>query len=946
MENKKLIEVALPLVAINAQSSREKSIRHGHPSTLHIWWARRPLSACRAVIFSSLVDDPASYIADELKAKEERRRLFSILQDLVIWENITNENVLNKAKREIARSVARSKEEELIDGLSPSQINTYLSENAPSILDPFCGGGSIPLEAQRLGLGTYASDLNPVAVLITKAMTEIPRQFAGMQPVNRSSREQGRLSKESWKGAQGLAEDVRFYGAWMQQEAEKRIGYLYPTATLQNGKSVPVIAWIWARTVNCPNPACGSRTPLVRSFCLSKSKSEQVYANPILKQGKKGVEFVIQKGEKFAKEGNVKRTGAQCILCNSPIPFEYIRSEGKAGRLNTQLMAIVVDSGKGRGYLPPSIEQENAAASASPKNAPDTNIPEHALGFRVQLYGMEKHRDLFTPRQLVAVTTFSEMIAEVRETCRKDAVEAGLHDDGKSAEEGGTGARAYADAIATYLAFAVDRLANRSTTICIWNNTGEKVEQTFGRQAIPMVWNFAEANVLSDSTGSCSGSLEWIPRVLELLPANTPSHVKQIDAVSSVDGVGSIVVCSDPPYYDNIGYADLSDFFYIWLRRSLGNVYPTLFSTVLVPKKQELIASPYRWEGDWEKASNFFEEGLKKVFHNIHKAQNPSYPVTLFYALKQSESEESVETGEISLISTGWETMLEGLLRSGLSITATWPIHTERDQGLKTGSNVLASSIVIVCRPRSSSAAVATHREFVSALRRELPEAILHLQEGSVAPVDLAQASIGPGMAIFSRYAKVLNADGSAMTVRSALQSINQELEAFLRHEEGEMDAETRFCVSWFEQYGMNDGVFGEADVLARAKDTSVDGMVRLGALNSKGGKVSIRPRSEYPDVWEPTDESRSILWNCTQHLIKRYLEDGETGAAEIVAKLGMGRSEDSKTLAYRLFDICERNGWAEQGRAYNEFVTAWPEIQRKTTGITGEGPQKVITIE
>ncbi len=925
---KKLIEVALPLEAINKASAREKSIRHGHPSTLHLWWARRPLAACRAVLFASLVDDPSSHpekFTTEEEQERERQRLFKIIEELVLWESTNNERVLNAAREEILKST---------DG------------NPPSVLDPFCGGGSIPLEAQRLGLKAYASDLNPVAVLITKALIEMPPKFAGKPPVNAKSRE-GSAYSGTWVGAAGLADDVRYYGQWMRDEAEKRIGHLYPKGL--NGETV--IAWLWARTVKCPNPACGAQMPLVRSFWLSKKKNKKAWVEPGVDKKSKTVQFEVKTGEGMPPEGTVNRRGARCIVCDTPVPFPYVRAEGQQGRMGAELMAIVTEGSKGRAYAPPNPEQARIASTAKPEWVPDSDLPQKALGFRVQQYGMTRHADLFTPRQLVALTTFSDLVAEAREKVLADlgtrasrpqdaAKMAALPGDDVPLNDGGTGATAYADAVATYLAFAVDKVSDRNSTICSWDVTRDNVRNTFARQAIPMTWDFAEANPFSDSTGNFRSAVEWGAKVVECLPCGHDGVVKQLDATAAIDGVEQPVVCTDPPYYDNVGYADLSDFFYVWLRRSIGKVHPDVFSTLLVPKTQELVATPYRFDGDKDKAKRFFEEGLGMAFAKAHEAQHSDYPLTVFYAFKQSESAEDGANGS-PVASTGWETMLQGLLQAGFHIDGTWPMRTElSNRPVASGTNALASSIVLVCRKRSEEVPMATRREFVAALRKELPDALHNLTHGGIAPVDLAQASIGPGMAVFSRYSKVLEADGSPMPVRTALQIINQELDTYLAEQEGDLDRDTQFCIAWFEQYGMEEDVFGQADVLARAKDTAVEGLVEAGVLHARAGKVRILKRSELPDDWNPAEDARLTVWECAQHLIRNLEKDGEEGAAQLCARLGGGQSEGARALAYRLYSICDRKGWTEEALAYNTLVTSWPAIQEKVAHRAAVGEQ------
>jgi putative DNA methylase len=915
---KKLIEVALPLEAINKEAAHEKSVpRKGHPATMHLWWARRPLATCRAVLFASLVDDPSSHpeqFPTEEAQDKERERLFTIIEDLVKWENSNDETVLNAARKEILKST---------------------NGHPPPVLDPFCGGGTIPLEAQRLGLEAHASDLNPVAVLITKALIEIPPKFAGKPPVNPEARKKLDHSK-TWHGAQGLAEDVRYYGEWMRDEAEKRIGYLYPKVKLpkqQGGSEATVIAWLWARTVKCPNPACGAQMPLVRSFWLSTKAGKNAWVEPVVDRRNKTLRFEVNAGNGGAPNGTVNRRGATCVVCGTPVPFDHIRSEGNARRMRARLMAVVAEGGRGRTYLPSDPEQEEVATSAVPEDPPDTNLPEQALGFRVQRYGMTKHRDLFTARQLVAMTTFSNLVSEVRDRVVADARNVALSEQRKSINDGLTGTTAYADAVATYVAFAIDKLADWSSTICSWIHSIEGVRDTFPRQAIPMVWDFVEINPFSNSVGNYWNHLQWVADGLGGVPPTAHiGTVRQLDAASLVTNTAGPVVFTDPPYYDNIAYADLSDFFYVWLRRSLNKVYPDLFSTLLTPKAQELVATPFRFEGNEEKAERFFEDGLAKAFGRMREAQHPDFPLTLYYAFKQAESEDNkVDEGSQSLvpISTGWETMLEGLLKARFIISGTWPMRTERSARTRgVDSNALASSIVVVCRPRSGDAALATRREFLNALKMELPVALKNLQRGNIAPVDLAQAAIGPGMAVFSRYSKVVEADGSPMTVRTALALINQTLDEVLAEQEGEFDADTRFAVAWFEQYGFKEGPFGEADVLARAKNTAVNGLTDAGIAKAKAGKVRLLGREDLAEDWDPASERRLTIWEVAHYLIRLLEDEGESAASLLLRQVG-ALGETARDLAYRLYGICERKKWAQEALPYNSLVVAWPEIVR-----------------
>jgi putative DNA methylase len=846
-------------------------------------------------------------------------RLFRLLEELIKWENSNNQDILTQAQAEIHKSTG---------------------DNLPPLIDPFCGGGSIPLEGQRLGMEAHGSDLNPVAVLITKALIEIPPKFVRRPPVNPTV--YGELASSKWHGAYGLANDIRYYGKWMRDEAKKRIGHLYPKVTLPKeygGGEATVIAWLWTRTVVCPNPACGTHMPLVRSFYLSKKKGKEAWIEPRVDYTTTppDIHFSVKTGMGKPQDGTVNRQGARCIACSTPVPFDYIRSEGQTGRMEAKLMAMVVEGQHGRIYLPPIQEQIKAADVTGPIWKPDQELQGKSR-VNVPLYGMRTFGDLFTSRQLVALTTFSDLVQEARENVLADAQQAGFPVDGISLNDGGTGANAYADAVATYLAIALDKGADYWSTICSWHAGRDTIRNTFARQAIPMVWDFAEANPFSDSTGNFQGAVDWVAEVIAVSPSYAPGEAKQRDATTAINGVAHPLISTDPPYYDNIGYADLADFFYIWLRRSLHAVYPDLFRTMLVPKAQELVATPYRFEGNKSKAREFFETGLGQAFERMRSVQHPDYPLTVYYAFKQAESEEEDdEGGEASsngnimraIASTGWETMLEGLICTGFTITGTWPMRTEMlNRSVGLGTNALASSIVLVCRPRLVEAQVASRRQFLNALRAELPAALKNLQRGSVAPVDLAQASIGPGMAIYSRYSKVVELDGTPLRVRTALQLINRALDEALAEQEGEYDAETRWAVAWFEEYAMNAGEYGRAETLSKAKNTAVQALEHTGLVVSKAGKVRLVKREELSSNWNPKT-SRLTVWEVMQRMIFALLSgNGEIGASDIL-RLASSQGEVARDLAYRLYTVCERKGWAQEAQAYNSLVTSWLEISR-----------------
>lgn len=949
---KKLIEVALPLEAINAACAKEKSIRHGHPSTLHLWWARRPLAAARAVLFAQLVDDPSSrpeLFPTEDAQNQERHRLFLLIEELIQWENSNNEKVIDAARLEIARSHARSASSEkaravLARGVEPKVVNEYLATELPPVHDPFAGGGTIPLEAQRLGLRAIATDLNPVAVIINKALVEIPPKFAGLGPVNPERR--SRASLQTWTALEGLAADVRYYGAWMLDAAKSRIGGLYPTVELpkaRGGGNATVIAWLWARTVPSPDPAlAGVQVPLLSTYWLSTKAAGKAWLQPVVDKTAKTWRFEVVTGDPTdptavaagTKEG---RGDFKCLLSASPMPSAYVRQMGREGRMGARLVAVVAQGKRGRFYLPATPEIEAVANVPVPEGAPSTDLPKEALGFRIQSYGLTKHRDLFTARQLTALTLFSDLILQARERTLADCVAAGLS-LGDPLQHGGRGALAYADAVAIYLTFCLDKTLAGSSTLCTWMVQRDSLFHTFSKQTLSMTWDFAEVNVLADCTRSLSESVAWTAEAIEGSPValpSAPATVAMADARRSCQQTACF--STDPPYYDNIGYADLSDYFYVWMRRALKDIATAEFRTLLVPKAEELIAASHRSDGDMRAAREFFENGLLEVFRSMQSHQDLASPLTIFYAFKQSESG-SEETSGTTTSSTGWETFLTALHDAGFAVDGTWPVRSERaGRQRDLGSNALASSIVLVCRKRPEDAPVTTRGEFRRLLRRELPDALKKLQQGNIAPVDVAQASIGPCMAIFSRHKHVLEADGSPMTVRSALQLINEVLDEYLASGEGDFDTDTRFAITWYEQYGWEPGPFGEAETLAKARNVSVGGVVEAGIAKSAAGKVRILKRPEMrPLDYDPATDERPTIWEFTQHMIRYLEEDGETAAATLLKKLGAA-ADATRELAYRLYNTCERKKWAEDARSYNGLILAWPELEKLAAKLGSE---------
>ena len=878
------------------------------------------------MIWASLVDDPSGYgefvapddeteeqrAEREQKMDAERKRLFGILERLVKWENSNNADVLAEARAEIDRC---------------------FPDGPPPILDPFAGGGAIPLEAQRLGLSALAGDLNPVAVLINKAMIEIPPRFAGMPPVHPDIDK----TLTTWERAQGLAADVEAYGQWMRDEAKRRIGHLYPDATGPDGEKLTPIAWIWARTVESPDPSWSGHVPLVASWTLSKKPGKpKVWIEPMIDRDAMTISYAIRTGGEPSHDRTVSRGNGTCIATGAAIPPAYIKSEGVAGRMGSQLMAIVADGPAGRVYLPPTQLASSVADCETPVRLPTGAVTANSRYMLPPPYGLDEWWKLFTPRQLVALTTFSDLLGEVAQQVRADAAAAGMDAAGPRLRDGGAGAAAYADAVVTYLAFAVDRMADRNSTVCSWDSSRQHARNVFARQAIPMTWDFTENNPLASSSGSWTNCVSGIAKAVEHIPAETVGGVVvQRDARVRVQESIGAVISTDPPYYDNVPYADISDFFFVWLRMNLFHEWPDEFSTLVTPKADELVADNVR-AGSKEQAERFFESGMAEFMTALATSINPEIPATIYYAYKATETKD----GEIR--STGWDTFLQAVLDAGLQVSATWPMRTElanRPRGL--GSNALASSIVLACRPRPALAVLATRGEFMAALRRELPEAVRVLQSGNIAPVDMAQSTIGPGIKVFSRYARVVEADGSSMPVSAALAIINDVLGEVLDGEEAELDADTRFALTWFAEHGYNPGPSGDADSVARAKNTSLAGIEESGIGEARAGKFRLYERSELDPDWSPVHDDRFTVWEATQHLAAA-LERSESEAAELLHVLG-GNGDRARQLAYLLYQKANDRGWAAEAGAYNGLITAWPNL--RTGAAAAAGPSQQILL-
>lgn len=734
----------------------------------------------------------------------------------------------------------------------------------------------------------------------------------------------GITDQTEYQGSEGLAEDIRFYGQAMRDEAEGRIGHLYPKVVAPGGTEHTVIAWIWARTVTSPNPANPIEVPLVRTWWLSKKKGKEVWVRATVRDGQVHYEVVHDaNGPRGRDDGTISRGNAIAVGDETPIDIKYIRSEARAGRLSAHLIAVVAEDRRGRLYVSPTDQHSDAAHVERPTDVPNQLIPtrNHDVD-RLPMYGMPTWSDAFTDRQLVALTTFSDLVGEMHKRVLSDALASGLN-EGESLEEGGTGARAYADAIATYLALGVSRLADYSNSLATWDATRDSATHLFTRQAIPMVWDYAEANPFSNSSGNFLGQLKWVAKVVERVPADCSGVARQLSA--DARDYSGVVVSTDPPYYDNIGYSDLSDFFYVWLRRCLQHVHPSLVSTMLTPKAEELVANPYRHNGK-EQAAEFFVNGFNTVFERIRQGANPDVPMTVYYAYKQQDS------GKDGKTSTGWHTLLDGLIGAGWEVTATWPVRSElTNRMLSQGTNALASSIVLACRPRPDDAPATTQRAFVQRMKAELPDALRTLMQGEIAPVDLAQAAIGPGIAVFSRYSRVRSASGSDVGAREALELINRTLDEVLGEQESDFDPDTRFAVRWYRQYGWRSEHSGIADQLARTTQTSIAELQRGGIFTTAGGKGRLLSIRELDAAWDPESDSRLSIWEATLRLAALLESEGIEKVAELVAKLPAAIPLPAiKELGFLLFHEAERKGDGEDAQALNALVTSWGDVSLK----------------
>lgn len=752
MPCKKLIEFLMPIKAINGESEREKTARIGLSSNIHIWWSRRPMAAARSTLFASLVDDPSEHperFRTEEAVQQERQRLTQMTADLAVAEHARNEQLLETAHREILR---------------------YADGELPTIFDPFSGSGTISVEAHRLGLNAVAADLNAVAFLITSVVSDVPTRFENIVPVNPKA---DLILHTSVTGAKAIAEDVRWYGEWIQEEAFKRIGHLYPKMQSPlTGRELEISAWIWARTVKCPNPSCGCYIPLSSSYDLARKKGAEAWVEPVVEDDT--VQFQIHQGPNSAIKAKPKvgQTAVfKCPSCGEVTTDAYVKECGVTHAISNQLIAIAADENKKRVYIEPDSKQNKAVDLLPPKKVPHGPLPNYARRFSPPSFGLRDYADLFTSRQLVYLTTMMDLAREVQAAVEKQALGKGFSDDGISFADGGTGALAYAQAIRMILVLTISKLLDRCSNICSWDASGGgSLRNVFSRAAMPMIWDYAESNPFGRASGSFLNALSRSCECIANLPTSANGHTSIKDCTQP-NTVRNTLVSTDLPYYDRVSYADLSDFFYVWIKYGLDDLYPTCLCSEVTPKKEELTAFSYRWEGDKQQANAFYEEGLKLVFSNLYESAGENYPssVTFIYKGNDDSSKDSL---------TEWESFVTAICSAGFIITASWPLARKYESSIKLAES-RGIPITVVIRKRPDDAPHTTRRFFVSAIKRELPCIIEGLKK-NVDVMDLRASAVGQALNIYSRYSKILDADGSVMRPQMASRIIEQELDTLL----------------------------------------------------------------------------------------------------------------------------------------------------------------------
>lgn len=940
--HRKLIEVALPLQAVNAAGRAEKAVpKKGHPATMHLWWSRKPLGVARAVLFASLVDDPSArpdLYPNEAAQTEERDRLLALIGDLCRWERSGDPTLLAEAQRCIEASAGG---------------------DLPRIIDPFCGGGAISTEAIRLGLDTLAIDLNPVAALVSSASLSLAQRFAGRPAVAPGA---------SSAGTTGIAAAVAYYGESVEDECRRRLAGAFPAPCSQvspNRRS-PVISYLWVRTITCANPACRRTTPLLSTWWLSRKPTNPWHVRPTMEADRFG--FSAERGQPPAGLTDLKvGRGAnfRCLHCSTVNDAATVRRCGRETGFGLRLVAVqgLADPSRpraGRAWFSAEEAGERAGLAGAPAGFPaaveaalQRDLPADCGN--VTAFGLRTFGDVLSPRQRLTMATFAEVIGELAPVVYQDALAAGIADDGMGVEQGGCGARAYAEAVVTYLGLALSRMANRTTTMTTHNRANGSVEQSFIRPAYGFCGEFAEANPFSGSTGSWAGGLGYVVRAMAALPApsaplpgSTARHcpsrpgdpppetvrvgtaeVRRGSMLSALDGAAG-VVCTDPPYYDMFDFAALSNLFLVWLRATLGGVWPETISSLPAPAAEQIVASPARSGGDRTAAHERFVKLLRLAFERMRAVHDSNYPLTVYFGYQQTGTRSKVATGGSP--GTAWEALLDGLLAARFRITATWPLRTERPEGVKKGTKSLASSVLLVCRPVAESDSIrpaTTAAELRLALRAELPGAVRMMQQANIAPVDLVQAAIGPGMAVYTRFERVLTEDGSPVGVREALAMIDEVLDEALDGNEARFDAATRWALSWFDEHGFAEGSFSRAEQLSEAFNTSVAGLTAAGIIVAAGDRVRLRHRRESGTAQIPSQVGIPTVWGAAQRLLRDLDGGGESAAAALLGRLDAGTAAAVRDLTYQLFRICTRRNRNAEAAACNGLVSAWPELIR-----------------
>lgn len=750
MIRKKLIESVMPVSVINRESEREKVARTGLPSSVHIWWSRRPMAAARCTLFASLIDDPSEH--PELfptEQEQERQRLLKMAEELSLVENASNTELLKAAKAEILRCAEGT---------------------LPTVFDPFTGSGAIPIEAHRLGLSAEATDLNAVASMITTLVSDVPTRFHNTIPVHPQTEMRLNIPLP---GAQGYAEDVRYYGEQLQEEATKRIGYMYPKIRKPNdGQELDVSAWIWARTIKCPNPNCGCSIPLSSSYDLAKKKGSEAWVEPVAENGRITFRMHREPNTMAKEKPKVAQTAVfKCPACGEITPDAYVKECGTKHQITSQLIAIVADDGRKRLYLEPTSEQEFAAKVVPPKDIPHGALPIFPQRFSPPSFGLADYADLFTDRQLVFITTMMKLAREAQNDVEKQSIEKGMSNDGITFANGGQGALAYAQAVRIALVLTISKLLDRCSNLCSWSSSsGGSLRNVFSRAAMPMIWDYAEGNPFADAGGSYANALSRTCEAIAALPAEGEGRTTVADCTMP-NNVRNAILSTELPFYDKASYADLSDFFYIWLRYGLGDLYPEYFQTEVTPKKEELTAFAYRWNGDRQQANAFYAEGMNLAFKNLYESVSDEYPSTVAYQYKGNDAKDSALPSE-------WEAFVAAVCNAGFMITASWPLARKYEVTIEHAEE-RSIPITVVVRKRPSDAKQTTRRFFVAAVKRELPTIVEDLND-KVTQMDLRASVIGQALNIFSRYSKVLDADGTVMKPQMASRIIEQELDTII----------------------------------------------------------------------------------------------------------------------------------------------------------------------